>query len=411
MSFEVTTATSLPAFRCPQVTVRRRFKDVVALSRLLDGLLPGAILPARPERNFVEGRLRMAPPFVEQRRAAMERYLNRLAAHPEVARSEALRVWLEADGTLRSAPAWLALNPKAPTPAQATVRLVRTLTGMQRAAPTPAEAARPPGASRDVYRLLHERYAAMRGVMAGAEGRPEEARLRDQGALVEDLSEALRAAAGRADAWAAASGDLAAIWGDLAAALEGLSTFEATYGSVGAQPTVALATAARACGATKALGGDAAAALSAALQPLRDHAAAMPNAARALAARERQLLTSLTLQRDLDAARARLQQVQLSPGTKGKKLEELRQQVASLEASQASAAAEYERLAGRNADELAALKAARGGELAGAVAHLARVALSHEEQAAAGWQATTTALPTMQGGPVTAYMAQRYFKP
>jgi hypothetical protein len=118
--------------------VRRRFKDVVALSRLLPALLPGAILPARPERNFVEGRLRMSPAFVEQRcaggaaavagrkrshmwraspfrpharcahltpphphppnpdpdpprRAAMERYLNRLAAHAEVARSEVWR--------------------------------------------------------------------------------------------------------------------------------------------------------------------------------------------------------------------------------------------------------------------------------------------------------------------------------
>jgi hypothetical protein len=90
----------------------------------------------------------------------MERYLNRLAAHPEVARSavsagagagawgapwkrlkagavprqllcaplapsraaapcpQALRVWLEADGTLRSSPAWLALRPQQPTPAQ-----------------------------------------------------------------------------------------------------------------------------------------------------------------------------------------------------------------------------------------------------------------------------------------------------
>ncbi|KIY93623.1 hypothetical protein MNEG_14339 [Monoraphidium neglectum] len=66
VSFEVTTATSLPTFRCPQVTVRRRFKDVVALSRLLELLLPGTILPARPRRNFVEGRLKMTPAFVEQ---------------------------------------------------------------------------------------------------------------------------------------------------------------------------------------------------------------------------------------------------------------------------------------------------------------------------------------------------------
>lgn len=45
---------------------------------------------------------------------------------------------------------------------------MKTLAGLQRTAPTPAEAAAPPGASRDLYRLVHEKVAAMRGVEAGA---------------------------------------------------------------------------------------------------------------------------------------------------------------------------------------------------------------------------------------------------
>jgi hypothetical protein len=53
-------------------------------------------------------------------------------------------------------------------------------------------------------------------------------------------------------------------------------------------------------------------------------------------------------------------------------LEDLRQQAEALEASQAAAAAEYERLAERNTAELAALKAARGAELAAAVVRAAR---------------------------------------
>jgi len=281
---------------------------------------------------------------------------------------------------------------------------------MQRAAPTPAEAARPPAASRDLYRLMHERVAAMRGVMDTAEITPAEAKLRDDGVLIEDLGETLRQAVAKADAWDKASADLATIWGDLGAALEGLATFESTYASVGAQPTVALSTAARAAAATKALGAGSSARLTAALQPLRDHAAALPNAVLALQRRRRQLLTSVTLKQDLEAARAKLQQAQLSPGTKGRRVEELRQQIAGLEASQAAAAAEYDRLALRNRQELASLKAARGRELAQAVAHLAGVAQEHDEQAAAGWQATAGALPAA-GGQVTAYMQQRFFKP
>jgi PX domain len=47
-----------------------------------------SLLPARPEKNAVEGR-RMSDGFVEERRAALQRYLNRLAAHPAAAHSEA----------------------------------------------------------------------------------------------------------------------------------------------------------------------------------------------------------------------------------------------------------------------------------------------------------------------------------
>lgn len=46
-----------------------------------------SFLPARPEKNLIEGR-RMTDGFVEARRAAVERYLNRLAAHPAASRSE-----------------------------------------------------------------------------------------------------------------------------------------------------------------------------------------------------------------------------------------------------------------------------------------------------------------------------------
>lgn len=46
-----------------------------------------SFLPARPEKNLVESR-RMTSEFIEERRSALERYLNRLAAHLAAARSE-----------------------------------------------------------------------------------------------------------------------------------------------------------------------------------------------------------------------------------------------------------------------------------------------------------------------------------
>lgn len=47
----------------------------------------GFFLPPRPEKNPVEGQ-RASEEFVEVRRAALEKYLNQLAAHPAVVRSE-----------------------------------------------------------------------------------------------------------------------------------------------------------------------------------------------------------------------------------------------------------------------------------------------------------------------------------
>lgn len=46
--------------------MHRRFKDVVALSEVLEKGLPGCILPARPRRNAVGAR-RAAPKFLEVR--------------------------------------------------------------------------------------------------------------------------------------------------------------------------------------------------------------------------------------------------------------------------------------------------------------------------------------------------------
>jgi hypothetical protein len=178
---------------------------------------------------MIESR-RMGEAFVEERRTALERYLNRLAAHPAAARSEvrarhlsvrehalhsslfhvncnpqlvcktpqlalllrlllfcicctasggshrcscndcccycafqALRVFLEADGNLRSNPQWRCLKPSVLTPIQATNRLLRTLVGARKTAPTPSEVVQPAAACRDVYRLLHENIQQMRG--------------------------------------------------------------------------------------------------------------------------------------------------------------------------------------------------------------------------------------------------------
>lgn len=76
---------------------------------------------------------------------------------------QALRVFLEADGNLRSNPQWRCLKPRVLTPIQATNRLVRTLVGVRKTAPTPSEVVQPAMAGRDIYRALHENVQQLRG--------------------------------------------------------------------------------------------------------------------------------------------------------------------------------------------------------------------------------------------------------
>lgn len=96
--------------------------------------------------------------------------IMRLAAHAlqgqhlsACLRPQALRVFLEADGNLRSNPQWRCLKPKVLTPIQATNRLVRTLVGVRKTAPTPSEVVQPALVGRDIYRMLHENVQQLRG--------------------------------------------------------------------------------------------------------------------------------------------------------------------------------------------------------------------------------------------------------
>ncbi|CAL4901260.1 unnamed protein product [Urochloa decumbens] len=81
-----------------EVRVRRRFRDVVALSDRLAAAHRGLFVPARPDKSVLEGQVMQRHDFVSQRCAALQRYLCRLAAHPVVGHSPDLRVFLTEPG-------------------------------------------------------------------------------------------------------------------------------------------------------------------------------------------------------------------------------------------------------------------------------------------------------------------------
>ncbi|KAM3309044.1 sorting nexin 2B isoform X1 [Capsicum chacoense] len=96
VTYLITTRTNLPEFDGTEFSVRRRFRDVVTLSDRLAESYRGFFIPLRPDKSVVESQVMQKQEFVEQRRAALEKYLRRLAAHPVIRRSEELRMFLEA---------------------------------------------------------------------------------------------------------------------------------------------------------------------------------------------------------------------------------------------------------------------------------------------------------------------------
>ncbi|KAG0239721.1 intercellular trafficking and secretion [Actinomortierella wolfii] len=85
VSYQINTKTSLQGFSAPSVSVRRRFQDFVWLHTTLG--------KEKPE-CYVRGD-RFGPEFIEKRRASLERFLRKIAAHPILQKTECVRVFLD----------------------------------------------------------------------------------------------------------------------------------------------------------------------------------------------------------------------------------------------------------------------------------------------------------------------------
>ncbi|KAL8535367.1 hypothetical protein ACS0TY_011131 [Phlomoides rotata] len=99
-SYLITTFTNMPEFNGTEFNVRRRFKDVVALSDRLAQSYRGYFIPLRPDKSVVESQVMQTNEFVEQRRLAVEKYLRRLSAHQVIRGSEELQFFLVSSGKM-----------------------------------------------------------------------------------------------------------------------------------------------------------------------------------------------------------------------------------------------------------------------------------------------------------------------
>ncbi|KAL3993292.1 mitochondrial cardiolipin hydrolase [Sarotherodon galilaeus] len=111
VAYKVSTRTSLPMFRSKVFSVRRRFSDFLGLYEKLSvkQSLHGCIIPPPPEKSVVgmtKVKVGMDDPssveFVERRRAALERYLQRVVSHPSLLQDPDVREFLEREDLPRA---------------------------------------------------------------------------------------------------------------------------------------------------------------------------------------------------------------------------------------------------------------------------------------------------------------------
>uniref|UniRef100_A0A2R9ANW2 Sorting nexin-1 n=1 Tax=Pan paniscus TaxID=9597 RepID=A0A2R9ANW2_PANPA len=104
VAYKVTTQTSLPLFRSKQFAVKRRFSDFLGLYEKLSEKHSqnGFIVPPPPEKSLI-GMTKVkvgkedssSAEFLEKRRAALERYLQRIVNHPTMLQDPDVREFLE----------------------------------------------------------------------------------------------------------------------------------------------------------------------------------------------------------------------------------------------------------------------------------------------------------------------------
>ncbi|RDL40770.1 PX protein [Venustampulla echinocandica] len=90
----VRTKTTSKAYRQPEFAVTRRYRDFLWLYNSLHASNPGIVVPPPPEKQAVG---RFDTNFVESRRAALERMLNKTATHPTLQHDGDLKLFLESE--------------------------------------------------------------------------------------------------------------------------------------------------------------------------------------------------------------------------------------------------------------------------------------------------------------------------
>ncbi|NXF91892.1 SNX7 protein, partial [Eubucco bourcierii] len=95
ITYRVLTKTSRGEFDSSEYEVRRRYQDFLWLKSRLEEAHPTLIIPPLPEKFIMKGMVeRFSEEFIETRRKALHKFLNRIAEHPTLTFNEDFKIFL-----------------------------------------------------------------------------------------------------------------------------------------------------------------------------------------------------------------------------------------------------------------------------------------------------------------------------
>ena len=369
VSYKIETVTSLPEFKNKEITVRRRFKEFVALAERLHKSHRGYFIPPRPDKNVVEGKLHSTE-FIEVRRVALQKYLQKLSRHPVLSRSRELQIFLEWEGDISSCGEWKEMANggwKA-----GLTNLPKQLMGNESSIPTTAEA-QSKGDGRNLIRGFKEFRQKFKNKVSNDKAPSElesNDELLEEKKNVKELQAVLAEASAEAEHMIKRMEKVADAFGDFGLSAIKTSKFEeeegcrnGKYSESGEhirQVSQHLKGTGTQCVRMSRLVRSGTENTAAQLSSIHDYLGLMPAALTALRERDQARVTHQTLSNELKSKQ--LQVVKLEEkeakkfgGDKGKtrKVHELGQDIDALEKAKEASNKEFERIQERNIEELA----------------------------------------------------------
>ncbi|KAL6631021.1 hypothetical protein ACP70R_028361 [Stipagrostis hirtigluma subsp. patula] len=372
--------------------VRRRFRDFVTLADRLAEAFRGHFVPPRPDKNTVESQVMQRDEFVAQRRAALERYLWRLAEHPAIGPSDELRVFLQAEG-------------KMPLPGSTDVasrmldgaaRLPRQLLGEEAVVP-PQDVVQPAKGGRDLLRIFKELKQSVVTDWAGVKPPlvEEDREFLDRKEKLQEWEQQLTSASQQAEALVKAQQDMGDTMGALGLAFIKLTKFEteeAMYDSqrIRAADSKRIATAAvKASRACRDLNTQ----TVKYLDTLHEHLGIMLSVHTAFSDRASALLTVQTLMSDLASLQSRIEKLEAAASkifggdrARLRKVEELRETIRATEDAKFCALREYERIKENNRSELQRLDREKKEDFLDMLKGFVTSQVAYAEKVVDGWE-------------------------